>query len=88
MAPPQAQTGFTDVTARFAEFAAGLRFEALPPDVVTALKHVVLDSLGTALAANTLGTGTRELFDVVGRAGRPRARSSASGAGCRRRRPR
>ena len=69
MAGSQARTDSTDIAAGFAEFAANLRFETLPPEVVAILKRVVLDSLGTTLAANTLGTGTDELFDIVQGAG-------------------
>src|SRR5262245_32492070 len=36
---------------RMAKFAAGLRFEDLPHDVVHEVKRVVIDSLGCALGA-------------------------------------
>jgi len=41
---------------RQAEFAAGLRFEDLPADVVSSVKERVLDTLGVALAASPLET--------------------------------
>src|SRR5262245_61368721 len=52
-------------TARIADFLAGVTYEDLPPAVVAALKHQVLDTLGTTLAASTLGEGCRELVSVV-----------------------
>jgi 2-methylcitrate dehydratase PrpD len=56
-------------TARLAGFLAGLSYEDLPPAVTTALKHQMLDTLGTTLAASTLGEGCRELVAVVQGAG-------------------
>jgi 2-methylcitrate dehydratase PrpD len=41
---------------RQAEFAAGLRFEDLPENVVSSVKERVLDTLGVALAASPLET--------------------------------
>jgi 2-methylcitrate dehydratase PrpD len=38
---------------RLAEFAAGMTFEQLPPAVVAALKRLLLDSVGVALAGST-----------------------------------
>lgn len=38
---------------RLAEFAAGATFEELPPTVVSALKRLLLDSAGVALAGST-----------------------------------
>ena len=52
-------------TQVLAEYAAGTTFGALPGDAVVAVKHMVLDSLGTALAAGTMGEGCRELIDMV-----------------------
>lgn len=37
-----------------AEFALGLRFEHLPPDVVAQARHLTLDTLGVALAGATM----------------------------------
>lgn len=57
------------ITARLARFAAQVTYEALPPSVVRTVKGILLDSLGTALAANTLGEGCRELVAVARDAG-------------------
>ncbi|MFI5266508.1 MAG: MmgE/PrpD family protein [Chloroflexota bacterium] len=53
------------LTARLASFAAGLTYEQLPPTAVEAIKRILLDCLGTALAGSSLGTGARELLAVV-----------------------
>lgn len=57
------------ITAQLARFAAQVRYEALPPSVVKTVKAMLLDSLGTALAANTLGEGCAELVAVARDAG-------------------
>jgi len=41
----------TSIATTLARFAADIRFEDLPPDVVTESKRILLDSLGCALAA-------------------------------------
>lgn len=64
--------GATDsngVTARIADYLANLAYESLPPAVTATLKHLVLDTLGTSLAAGTLGEGCRELVAVARAAG-------------------
>lgn len=53
------------ITQRLAQFAATLTFEDLPADVVLKVKQLTLDTLGTALAATTLGAGCREVVDVM-----------------------
>jgi 2-methylcitrate dehydratase PrpD len=53
------------ITETLAEYAAGTTFDALPSEAVVAVKHLVLDALGTALAATTVGEGCRELVDMV-----------------------
>jgi 2-methylcitrate dehydratase PrpD len=58
-----------DPSLRLASFAANLGYERLPRDVVGVLKRTVLDTLGTTLAGGTLGSGCRELIDVVRDAG-------------------
>lgn len=59
-------------TQEFAEFAATLRFDELPAGTVSSLKRMILDSLGTALAATTLGDGCREVMSVMsGLGGKP-----------------
>jgi 2-methylcitrate dehydratase PrpD len=63
---PSAATG---ITARIADHLANLTYESLPPAVTATLKHLVLDTLGTTLAAGTLGEGCRELVAVARGAG-------------------
>ena len=54
------------------EFAAWQSFNQLPASVVDTTKRIILDSLGCALAATTLGDGCRETMAVMSRlAGRP-----------------
>ena len=52
-------------TQRLAGFAAGLTFGQLPPAIVDLAKQLTLDTLGTALAATTLGSGCKELVAVM-----------------------
>ena len=54
-----------DVTRRLAEYAASISYESLPPEVGPALKRLLLDTLGTTLAGNTLGAGCREAVAVT-----------------------
>jgi len=54
-----------DVTRRLAEYAASIAYESLPPEVGATLKRLVLDTLGTTLAGNTLGVGCREAVAVA-----------------------
>lgn len=54
-----------DAAFALARFAAELTYAQLPPEVISAIKLVILDSLGTTLAANTLGTGCPEFVRVV-----------------------
>jgi 2-methylcitrate dehydratase PrpD len=54
---------------QFAAYAANVRYERLPSGVVEVLKRIVLDTLGTTLAGGTLGSGCRELVEVVRDAG-------------------
>ncbi|MFN0070785.1 MAG: MmgE/PrpD family protein [Chloroflexota bacterium] len=58
-----------DVVVPISEFSAGLTYEKLPPDVVATVKRILLDTLGTTLAASTLGVGCPELVRVVQRGG-------------------
>ena len=55
----------TAPTHALAEFAAALRFDDLPPEVVDTLKLMILDALGCAIAATTLGDGCRETVAVM-----------------------
>jgi 2-methylcitrate dehydratase PrpD len=68
MTEPRAEPG-ADVSVRLAAYTAAITYESLPSTVVSTLKRILLDTLGTTLAANTLGTGSRELVDLVCTAG-------------------
>ncbi len=52
-----------------AEFAALQSFDRLPASVVDTMKRIILDSLGCALAATTLGDGCSETMTVMSRLG-------------------
>src|SRR5262249_1642630 len=69
-------------TLALAEFAATLEFGDLPADVVDNVKLMVLDSLGCAIAATTLGDGCRETIAVMGDLG-GRPESTIIGTGRR-----
>jgi 2-methylcitrate dehydratase PrpD len=49
----------------YAEYAAGLDYEGLPAEVVGLLKRIVLDTLGTTLAASTLDEASQPLVRVA-----------------------
>jgi 2-methylcitrate dehydratase PrpD len=53
------------LTRQLAAFAAGVAYDDLPAGVVVLAKQLILDTLGTALAATTLGAGCREVVDVM-----------------------
>jgi len=53
------------LTRRLATFAAELTYDDLPADVALMAKQLTLDTLGTALAATTLGEGCRESVDAM-----------------------
>jgi 2-methylcitrate dehydratase PrpD len=40
-----------------ATFSAALTYEYIPQEVIAKVKHLLLDTLGTTLAASTLGAG-------------------------------
>jgi 2-methylcitrate dehydratase PrpD len=67
-------------TEALATFAAALRYDDLPTEVVETIKRMILDSLGTALAATTLGDGCKEAMAVMQRVGGP-AESTLLGTG-------
>jgi 2-methylcitrate dehydratase PrpD len=48
-------------TRRLAMFSAALTYEDIPREVIAKVKHLILDTLGTTLAATTLGSGCREV---------------------------
>ncbi len=68
------------LTKRLAAFAASVKFEDLPDEAVSKLKMIILDVLGTTLAANTLGEGVKELLKVA-RAGGGAPESAILGFG-------
>ena len=53
------------LTGLLCNYAANLRYEDLPSEVVSTAKRLVLDSLGAALAGTTMGDGCRETLAVV-----------------------
>lgn len=52
-------------TRRLAKFSASLTYDDLPEEVVGMVKRLILDTLGTALAATTLGAGCREVVETM-----------------------
>jgi 2-methylcitrate dehydratase PrpD len=58
-----------DAASELADFAAGLTFDRLPDEVVSTLRNIVLDTMGTTLAANTMGGACRQLVDMGAAAG-------------------
>ena len=59
------------LTRQVSAFAAGISYESLPGPVISALKNMLLDSLGTALAGSTLGAGCDEVVAVARNMGGP-----------------
>jgi 2-methylcitrate dehydratase PrpD len=59
--PPDA----TDPTHALAAFAASLRYENIPSEIIALTKRMILDSLGAAIAASTLGPGCAESMTVM-----------------------
>jgi 2-methylcitrate dehydratase len=64
---------------QFADYAVGLRFDDLPPEVVTYTKHVILDTVGCMLGgyASAPGEIARALVGTLG--GRAEATVAVSG---------
>jgi 2-methylcitrate dehydratase PrpD len=52
-------------TRRLATFSTALTYDDVPRNVVAKVKHLLLDTLGTTLAATTLGAGCREVAQVI-----------------------
>jgi len=52
-------------TYALAEFAASLNYLDLPAEVIDVTKCMILDSIGTALAATTLGDGCKESVSIM-----------------------
>lgn len=65
MTGPIAVTHSSTTTRRVAEYAANISYERLPAEVRSTLKTLILDTLGTTLAANTLGAGCREAIAAL-----------------------
>ena len=65
-APSSAPVG---ATKQLACFVSELQYKDLPGEAVTVLKMLFLDTVGTALAGTTLGSGCVEVARVVGDAG-------------------
>lgn len=59
------------LTRALAAFAAGVRHADLPADVVALAKDLLIDVIGTSLAATTLGAGCREVIDLAIATGGP-----------------
>lgn len=70
-----------NVTRALAERIAALRYEQLPPEVVGLGKALVLDTLGTTIAATRLGAACSEVADVMWRLGGPPESTIAGRAG-------
>jgi 2-methylcitrate dehydratase PrpD len=54
-----------NLTLSLAEYAATVDYESLRPEVVAVIKRILLDTLGTTLAANTLGVGCRQIIEFT-----------------------
>jgi 2-methylcitrate dehydratase PrpD len=52
-------------TRRLAAFSSALAYDDIPRHVLEKVKHLILDTLGAALAATTLGAGCREVAQVM-----------------------
>lgn len=73
----------TEATATkvIAGFAASLSYDGIPEQTRHTVKWIILDSLGTALAATTLGEGCREVVAVARHVGGAMPESSILGTG-------
>jgi 2-methylcitrate dehydratase PrpD len=60
-----------DPTHALAAFAASLRFDDIPDVIVKLTKRMILDSMGAAIAASTLGPGCAESMTVMRDLGGP-----------------
>jgi 2-methylcitrate dehydratase PrpD len=58
-----------DPSVGFAHFVADLTFSRVPSNVVATLKRMMYDTIGTALAGTSLGSGCPELLDLLTAAG-------------------
>jgi 2-methylcitrate dehydratase PrpD len=60
-----AAAGTEDLAAQWARDLSELAYENIPAGTIEAIKLLILDSLGTALAASTLGDGRDQLKDFI-----------------------
>jgi 2-methylcitrate dehydratase PrpD len=56
-------------TVALADFASGLRFEGLPPEIAKQTKQSILDTLGVAFAGAAIGEGCGPIADYAAVAG-------------------
>ncbi len=63
------QSGEEELTALWARFGAELSYDDLPEPARRTVREVTLDTLGVALAANTLGVGVPQLLSWARTAG-------------------
>lgn len=54
-----------DAAVTFARYASELQYETIPPEVRESTKRSILDTLGVAIAASTLGDGCRQLVELI-----------------------
>ena len=59
----------TAITRRISEFAAGMTFDALPPEVAERTGMLVMDNVGIALRARHDANSTISLIKAVGKLG-------------------
>lgn len=64
-------TAAPDPTHALADFAVALTFDDLPAPIVAVTKRMILDALGAAIAASTLGPGCAESIAVMRALGGP-----------------
>jgi len=69
----------TAITRRISEFAAGMTFDALPPEVVERTEMLVRDNVGIALRARHDSESTASLIKAVGTLGLDNGSSVAIG---------
>ena len=82
-------------TVRLAEYAAGLRYEDLPKEVVAAAKDAIIDTIAACICGSAL-PWSRIVIDYAERTGPggasphsgARQRGAGAGGGARQRRPR
>ncbi len=53
------------LTSALAAFAAGVRHAELPAEAIALAKDLIIDVIGTSLAATTLGAGCAEVIDLA-----------------------